>query len=101
MFEQLSDKQMVEFFNTHYPTASDIVNGTINKQQRQILIQVLNGKYRSTELVKKLGVPDRALKRHLAILIENGCILFDGPYKTGGYIPTTAFLDALTKYTNE
>ena len=46
MFEQLSDKQMVDFFNTHFPS----VNGTINKRQKQILEQVLSRKYRSTEL---------------------------------------------------
>ncbi len=67
MFEQLSDKQMIEFFNTLYPTASGIVNGTVNKQQKQILLQVLSGKYRNTELVKKLGVLHRTLKRYLAI----------------------------------
>jgi hypothetical protein len=41
---------MVEFFKSHYNAASDIINGTINKQQKQILIQVLSGKCRSTEL---------------------------------------------------
>lgn len=75
-----------------------IVNGIVNKQQKKILVHVVQRKYRGTELVKILGIPDRTLKRHIALPVDYGLIVFDGPYKTGGYIPTAAFIEALNQY---
>lgn len=98
---QLTDEQFIEILNTITTQTGGTINGTINEKHKQIVEKVLQEKYQSTQLSQILDMPERSLKRYLAMLTQNGCIAYKGAKKTGGYIPTPEFLNVLKQTRND
>jgi predicted HTH transcriptional regulator len=98
---QLTDEQFIEILNTITTQTGGTINGTINEKHKQIVEKVLQEKYQSTQLSQILDMPERSLKRYLAMLTQNGCIAYEGAKKTGGYVPTPEFLNVLKQYRDD
>jgi ATP-dependent DNA helicase RecG len=73
------------------------LNEVLNRNDIDVVRLLLKNAYNTTQLAEQLQKPTTTVKKYVGKLNKMGCIVYEGPKKTGGYVLTSEFRQELKK----